>query len=366
MTRRAFRPQRSDGPEGSTPRSARPAHGGRCASPHWHTGHPTVRPGDARPAERLLRSTTVAPAAYPALLHAARVLLHNGVPDGAAAWCARLHPQAQTPAWAAAFRTLRAEALLQLGDLAAAGHEATAARDAMGNRCASLHLWPTAVHAEVLITLGRFGEAAARLDRAEADSGRSCLPLLRARGRLQLATHRRQEALGTFLAAARLARRRGCGRLPYVPWRIDIAEALLCCGRPAQARALLTEELAVPAGGPRHRAVTLRLLAATDTPDQRVRTLAAAVGEARRCKDRVELARGLAASADALDALGDTTGTAFLRRAADLAADCGLPSAAFTSATPAEPARTRPTRGRTKPVGSAYAVSSAATSPMPG
>ncbi|MER8062476.1 MULTISPECIES: hypothetical protein [unclassified Streptomyces] len=340
MTRRVLRPQRSDGPEGSAPRSARSAHRGHFVSPHWHTGHPTVRPGDARPAERLLRSATVVPAAYPALLHAARVLLHNGAPDGTAAWCARLHPRVAAPAWAAAFRTLRAEALLQLGDLAAAGHEAAAARDTLGNHCAALYPWPTAVHAEALIALGRYGEAAAHLDLAAAHPGRSCLPVLRARGRLHLATHRRQDALDTFLAAARLARRRGSGRLPYVPWRLDIAEVLLCCGRLDQARSLLTEELAVPATGPRHRAVTLRLLAATDTPDQRVRTLADAVGQARRCKDRIELARGLAASADALDALGDTSGTAFLRRAADLAADCGLSSAAFTAGTPAEPGRT--------------------------
>ncbi|MEV7020211.1 hypothetical protein [Streptomyces sp. NPDC093991] len=324
--------QQSESPGSSTFRSTRPPHRDRTAPPRWHTGHPTIRPGGSRSAERLLRSTVPVPATYPALLHAARVLLHDGAPHRTASWCARLHPQARIPSWAAAFRALRSEALLQLGDLTTAAHEAAAAQDATGTRPTPLSLWPTAVRAEVLIAQGRCEEAAALLDqpKPKPEAGWSGVPWLRARGRLQLAARRHQDALDTFLVTARLARRHGAGRLPHLPWRGDIAEALLCSGRAGQARALLTEELAVPAIGPRHRATALRLLAATDDPGRRLRTLARAVGETRRCKDRAELARVIADYAHALDALGDPSSTAFLRRATDLAADCGLSSTALT------------------------------------
>ncbi|GHI10349.1 hypothetical protein AQI88_40510 [Streptomyces cellostaticus] len=330
-TRRAVMPQRSDSPGSNTSRSARQTHRDRTAPPHWYTAHPTIRPGDARAAERLLRSNTPAPATYPALLHAARVLLHNGAPQQTATWCAELHPQARTASWAAAFRTLRAEALLQLGDLTTAGEEAAAAQDAIGTRPTSLRLWPTAVRAEVLIAQGRYEEASAHLDQPAPDNGWAGVPVLRARGRLHLAAHRHQDALDTFVATARLARRHGTGRLPHLPWRGDIAETLLCSGRVGQARALLTEELAVPAIGPRHRASALRLLAVTDAPGPRLRTLARAVGETRRCKDRIELARVMADYAHALDALDDASSAAFLRRATDLAADCGLSPTALTT-----------------------------------
>ena len=301
------------------------------AVPHWHTGLPILGPGDARAAERLLRSTTLTPATGPALLHAARVLLHSGNPHRAATWCAKLHPHARTPAWAAAFRALRAEALLQLGELAAAEHEATRALDAAGPRAGTLGLWPTAVRAEALIGLGRHEEAATHLDAPAPEPLWPAAPWFRARGRLHLAAHRYQDALDTFRTTGRLALRHGTGRLPHLPWRGDMAETLLRFGRTDQARALLTEELALPTLGPRHRATALRLLAATDEPGRRLQTLARAIDELRRCKDRLELARTMADLARALDVLGDCSSRGFLRRATDLAADCGLSSAALAT-----------------------------------
>jgi tetratricopeptide (TPR) repeat protein len=317
------------------PFSARPQRRERSspssAAPQWHTGLRTLGPGDARAAERLLRSTALAPATGPALLHATRVLLHTGNPHRAVTWCAKLHPHARTPAWTAAFRALRAEALLQLGELTAAENEAARALDAAGPRPGTLRLWPTAVRAEALITLGRYEEAAAHLDSPAPAPLWSAAPWFRARGRLHLAVHRYQDALDTFRFTGRLALRHGTGRLPHLPWRGDVAETLLRFGRTAQARALLTEELALPALGPRHRATALRLLAATDEPARRPHTLACAIGELRRCKDRVELARTMAGLAHALDVLGDSSTTAFLRRATDLAANCGLSSAALAT-----------------------------------
>jgi tetratricopeptide (TPR) repeat protein len=322
--------QRSDSPgtAGSSPAGT---------TPHWHTDHPTLKSGDARPAERLLRSTTPDATTYPALLHAARVLLHTGKPRRTATWCAKLHPYTRTNAWAAAFRALRSEALLQLGDLAAAEHEAAEAQHAAGPRPTALRLWPTAVRAEALIAQGRYEEAALHLGPPIAEPRWPAAPWLRARGRLHLAAHRHQAALDTFQATGSLALRHGAGRLPHLPWRGDIAETLLRSGRTDEARVLLTEELALPTVGPRHRATALRLLAATDEPARRPDTLTRAIGGLRRCEDRAELARTMADLAHALDNLGDSSTTGFLRRATDLAADCGLSAAALTASRPTAP-----------------------------
>ena len=336
-TTTALTAQQSDSPETAThrPRSARPSRSEwnpqTATGPHWHTGHPALRSGDARAAERLLRTTSPTPTTHPALLHAARVLLHTGNPRRAATWCAKLHPHARTPAWATAFRALRSEALLHLGDLTAAEHAAAEAEQAAGSRSTALRLWSTAVRAEALIDQGRYEEAAAHLDPDTPEPSWSVAPWLRAQGRLHLAAHRHQDAFEAFRDTGRLALLHGAGRLPHLPWRRDMAETLLRSGRTDQARALLTEELALPAIGPRHRGIALRLLGATDEPGRRPGTLARAVGELRDCKDRVELARAMAGLAQALDALGDASAPGFLRRVTDLAADCGLSSAALAA-----------------------------------
>ncbi|GAA2604990.1 hypothetical protein [Streptomyces lienomycini] len=324
--------QQSDSP---APRSVRRPRHDRDpqagTAPHWYTAHPALGSGDARAAERLLRSTAPTPATCPALQHAARVLLHTGNPRRSATWCAKLHPHAPTPAWATAFLALRAEALLHLGDLAAAAHEAAEAQRTAGHRPTALRLWPTAVRAEALIALGRHEEAAAHLAPPAPEPSWSLAPWLRARGRLHLAAHRDRDAFDAFDAfrtTGRLALGHGAGGLPHLPWRSDMAEALLRRGRTDQARALLTEELGLPAAGPRHRGIALRLLGATDETGRRPGTLARAIGELRRCDDRVALARTMTDLAHALDTLDDASAPGFLRRATDLAADCGLPSAA--------------------------------------
>lgn len=345
LTPRAVTAQRSTIPGSGIlhPLSARPPRRARSSppdtAPRWHTGLPTLRPDDARAAERLLRSTALAPATGPALLHAARVLLHTGNPHRTVTWCAKLHPHARTRAWTGAFRALRAEALLQLGELTAAEDEAAQALDAVGPPPSTLSLWPTAVRAEALIALGRYEEAATHLDSPAPEPLWPAAPWLRARGSLHLAAHRYQDALDTFRTTGRLALRHGTGRLPHLPWRGDLAETLLRAGRPDQARALLTEELALPTLGPRHRAVALRLLAATDEPGRRPHTLACAIGELRRCKDRVELARTMADLAHALGLLGDYSTAAFLRRANDLAADSGLEASALVAGSRPTPRR---------------------------
>jgi tetratricopeptide (TPR) repeat protein len=323
----ATTPRRSGSP-GTGTRDSHPARRDRTTPqgtvPQWYAAPSATRPRDPRTAERLLRSTAPAPATYPRLFHAARVLLHTGRPRRTAAWCAKLHPVVQVPAWTAAFRALGAEALLQLGDLTAAEHEAAAAQNATGSQHTHLCLWPTALRAKALMAQGRYEEAAAHLEQSVPEPTWQSLPWLRARGRLHLAAHRHQEALAAFGAVARLARRYDTGRLPHLPWRSDVAETLLRLGRVDRARALLVEELAAaPAIGPRYHGIALRLLAATEEPALRTRTLARAATELRRCEDRPELARVLADFAHTLDVIGESSAAdAFLRKSTHLAADC--------------------------------------------
>ncbi|MFE7839548.1 tetratricopeptide repeat protein [Streptomyces sp. NPDC057474] len=301
----------------------------RDTAPQWHTEPPAAGRCGPRAAERLLRlrTSTLHPHAYAPLLHAARVLLHTGHPHRTAVWCAKLHEQSRTakaPAWSAAFRALRAEALLQLGDLTAAAHEAAAAHHATGTQDTPLRRWPTAVLAEALIAQGRYEEAAEHLEQPTDPTWQS-LPWLRARGRLHLAAHRHHDALAVFRTTGRLIRRHGPGGLPHVPWRTDTAEALLRLGHVDQARGLLAGELAAArTSGPRQQGIALRLLAATEEPGMRPGTLARALTELRRCKDRLELVHALDDLGHTLATLGDpSSADVFLRRAAHLATDCG-------------------------------------------
>ncbi|MDG9723603.1 hypothetical protein [Streptomyces sp. DH41] len=295
-----------------------PSAGGE--SPFWYAAHPGVQLCDPGQAERLLCSIPPA-AAGSDLFRAARVLLHDGRPHQVAVGCEALLSHAGASAWSAAFRALRSEALLHLGDLGAAEQEATVARDTAGHHLATLGPWCTALLAESLIEQGRHEEAAAHLGGPAAGNDLCGLPALRARGRLLLALHRPHDALAAFTRAARTARRHGTGLLPHLSWRSDIAEALLQLDRTDRAHALLTEELASHAPGPRERGVALRLLSATEQPERRLPTLSRAATELRRSDDRVELARVLRDFAHALDTLGElSTADVFRRRAAGLSA----------------------------------------------
>lgn len=270
------------------------------------------------------------PDAFATRLRDARALLLAGDPQAAADRCARSRTRAARAGARgrqAAFGALRAEALMCLGDLAAAEQEAEAAvRAAVPG--ASLGRWPAAVLAEVLTELGRYEEADRQLRRAAPGplTRTADLPrYLRARGRHRLAVRRPGAALADFLRSGELTYGQRRGLFTRMPWRTDAAEALLRLGRPDAAVELITEQLSGAAGlGPRHRGIALRLRAATEEPARRPATLALAADELRVAGDRPELARALADLGDSLNALGDgSAAEAVLRRAWDLAADCG-------------------------------------------
>ncbi|MFC9057985.1 tol-pal system YbgF family protein [Streptomyces sp. NPDC057074] len=288
-------------------------------SPCWYTARSGVGSYDPGEAERLLRSSQSA--AGPDHFRAARVLLHDGRPHQVALWCIELRNRARTAAWATAFGALRSESLFHLGDLPAAEYEAAEARGDAGRQPAPLSPWTTALLTESLIEQGRHEEAAACLGEPADHPDLSGLPPLRAHGRLLLALGRPDDALTAFTRVALLVRRHTTELLPHLPWRSDLAQALLRLGRRDQAHALLMEELASPAPGPRERGIALRLLSATEEPERRLPTLSRAATELRRSDERMELARVLNDFAHTLDTLGElSTAEVFRRRAAGLLA----------------------------------------------
>ncbi|MEV5809582.1 hypothetical protein [Streptomyces parvulus] len=288
-------------------------------TPCWYAAPPAVGSHDPGEAERLLRSSQSA--AGLEHFRAARVLLHDGRPHQVALWCVELRNRARNAAWATAFGALRSESLLHLGDLPAAEYEAAVARDNGGHRLAALGPWTTALLAESLIEQGRHEEAATRLGEPAANPDLSGLPPLRAHGRLLLALDRPDKALTAFTRVALLMRRHTSELLPHLPWRSDLAQALLRLGQRDEAHALLMEELASLAPGPRERGIALRVLSATEEPERRLPTLSRAATELRRSDERIELARVLDDFARTLDTLGEpSTAEVFRRRAAGLLA----------------------------------------------
>lgn len=271
------------------------------------------------------------PSPYPfgPRLRTARRLLLAGHPQQTADRCAGLRMRAaRTGArrWQAAFGALRAEALLCLGDLAAAEREAAAAVHATDGDT-PLRLWPAAVLAEALTELGCHDEAGRRLRRAAPGPlplTEDALPYLRARSRRFLALRCPQEALADALRVGELTALQDGGLFVELPWRTDAAEALLQLGRPGRAAELIDAQLAEATLGPRPRGLALRLRAAVEDPARRPATLALAATELRTAGDRPEQARVLADLAAALRALGDDpTSEAVHHRAWSLAADCG-------------------------------------------
>ncbi len=288
-------------------------------TPCWYAARPAIGSDDPGAAERLLRSSQSA--VGPEHFRAARVLLHDGRPHQVALWCIELRNRARTAAWAAAFGALRSESLLHLGDLPGAEYEAAEAAGDGADQPAAVGSWAIALLTEALIEQGRHEEAAVRLGEPAANPDLSGLPPLRARGRLLLALDRPDEALAAFTRVALLVGRHTTQLLPHLPWRSDLAQALLRLGQRDQAHALLMEELASPAPGPRERGIALRVLSATEEPERRLPTLSRAATELRRSDERIELARVLDDFARTLDTLGEpSTAEVFRRRAAGLLA----------------------------------------------
>ncbi|HWO62701.1 MAG TPA: AAA family ATPase [Umezawaea sp.] len=214
------------------------------------------------------------------------------------------------PTWRAMLRAIRAEAALRSGDLTTAEHYArTALADLPAAGWGVAIAFPLSCLLLALLALGKLDEAAELVDTripVTLLQSRHGLSYLHARGQYHLATGAPQAALDDFRHCGELMRSWKLEMPTLAPWRSGAAEALMKLGEHDEARALLREQLdLVSTDYPRTRGATLRMLAATEGPQERRTLLTEAVELLSGCGDRLELARAMLDLGNAHGALGE-------------------------------------------------------------
>ncbi|MFJ3584277.1 AAA family ATPase [Streptomyces sp. NPDC090127] len=279
------------------------------------------------------------------LVLAVSTLIFNGVHDSAEQWIDSLSAAARSrsaPIWQALFESLRASLALHRGDPAEAARLAERALAEMPAAGWGIHIGlPLTVTLEAYTVLGSHDRALAQLQVEPPEAMFQTLLgacYLRARGNALLASGQSQAALDDFAAVGELATRWQMDVPALLPWRTDVARAHLARGELARARELAAEQSVLV--GPGHheaRSLTLRTLAATAPPQERIKLLGQALEAAQKCGNTLELAYTFSAlSRCHLDTGQYSKGRMALRRARQLAERSGVPL----------PARTPPEGGR--------------------
>ena len=256
----------------------------------------------------------------------------------------------------ATWRTTRGNCLLHLGRLAEAESDLEEALQARAlGWDASVPLAIEAL-ASVLIEQGRLDAARAVIDTAETvrhkfAAGPMWAAVLAARGRLALATGDPSGARDHFMAAGRLVREVLRTENPAVaPWRSEAALAMRQLGDAAQARALALEEVTAARryGAPRALAVALTAQAVVVGGSPGIALAVEAAQAARDAGAIVEQARALETQGALLRASRRRLEAREpLRRALDLASQCGAHALAGRLRTELVAAGGRPRRART-------------------
>ncbi|WP_265738201.1 helix-turn-helix transcriptional regulator [Actinacidiphila epipremni] len=287
-------------------------------------------------AEQVLASSTLTDDSLMTVCTALYALIFAERPDKAKPWCQIFLGQARArraTSWEAVLSGIRAEAALYQGDLTDA--------EVWSRRALELlpaHNWgiflglPLAVLLRAQTGQGRFDEAARTLRRRVPESmyrTRVGVLYLYARGRYFLATKRLQAALADFRTCGALMADWQMDSPVLAPWRSDSAWTQVQLGEVEEARALVQEQLELPAAaGPRVRGMSLRVLAQTHEPQERVPLLREAVELLQTTGDALELLLALADLSAAHRALGDQNMSRMLEaRVVRLAKECGAEEA---------------------------------------
>ncbi|MFD7490948.1 LuxR C-terminal-related transcriptional regulator [Streptomyces sp. NPDC059832] len=224
----------------------------------------------------------------------------------------RLYAQARRRGvftWQAALGTVRAEIALSRGEPAVAAVRAQAALDVLSPQgWGVMRGYPLSVLISAQTAMGRHTEAEESIRQMAPEAVPTTvwsLRFLSARGQHHLATERLLAAVRDFQECGRLAQDAHLD-LPFVPWRIGLAEAHLRLGRTVVARDLVKQQLGrAQAIGPRTRGISLRLLAACGELMQRPALLRKSVEVLQAAGDRMELARALADLSVAYRSVGE-------------------------------------------------------------
>ncbi|MBB5916008.1 DNA-binding CsgD family transcriptional regulator [Nocardia transvalensis] len=284
-------------------------------------------------AHRLLSRYRLDSSTVEALSAALEGLIYAGKLVVAAAWCDALLAEAvarASPTWRAIFAGLRAEIAVRQGDVERAADFAVGALNHVpAANQGMLVARPLAHHVRALTIAGKYDQADAQLDRdvpLSVFDSRLALPYLHARGHLALVTGRIEDALMDFELCGALMRRWGMDMAGLVAWRNDLALGFLHAGETGRARAAAEQHLRHVGDVRRHptAGVSLRLVAATLSPPERVPLLRQAERVARHADDRFEHATVLADLAEALELAGQPDHARPISRAAvRLGQQCG-------------------------------------------
>lgn len=283
-------------------------------------------------AERILRATRLEAMGMDTVESALLTLVYAERPHRAAPWCDELIEEArvrEAPGRRARLCAIRAEISVRLGDLRGAERRA---REALETTPASG--WGVCLGSclgsliTALTAMGRHAEAAQIVNLpvpAAMLQSRFGLHYLRARGRWHLATGDLDGALADFQYCGDLMRRWELDAPGLVPWRTDVAEALLSRGERGRARPLLEDQLSRcdEKSSPQAWGTAMRLLAAAREPRHRPAPLHRAANALQAGRDRYQLALTLADLAAAYRELGQTHRARVVgRRAWALAEEC--------------------------------------------
>lgn len=284
------------------------------------------------PAEELLERSVLTDSTLEPVTTAVKCLMFAGKLERARHWCELFAEEARrrdASGWYAMFAGIRADIAMHQGNLADADRYARSGLGRLTERKSSvLALGLTALQVMAQTAMGDYEAGARKLDQPAAESLSKSfygLMYLRARGHHNLATNRLNAALDDFLSVAHMTRGWGFDQPAWVPWRTDMAEVLLRLGERAEAERLITEQLSgLEERDARVRGISLRLLASTAEPGERLALLTRAVWQLQIAGDRLELARALYDLGQTHRQLGDGAQTTLiLRRAWQLARECG-------------------------------------------
>lgn len=282
-------------------------------------------------AEQVLQQCQLNDTTLTFILTALAVLIRTERLDRAAFWCDSFirstDPQART--WHAMLAAIRAVVALRRGDVTGALQHARTALDWIPAKSWGVAVGlPLAVLMQAATLTARFDEVTVQLSLPvpevmfETTFG---IIYMHARARFNHAVHRHHDALSDLRACGDLLRGLQLDFPAFLPWRSDAALACLELGLRDEARALVTEQLDLLRPGPsRARGISLRVLAATADPADRLPLLRQAVADLEQAGDQLELALALADLGCAHQAQGEhRQARAVIQRAHHNARQCG-------------------------------------------
>ena len=195
--------------------------------------------------------------------------------------------------------TARSWLELRRGDLASAEADARVLHDTAGLAVPVMYrLFTTGVLVDALVERGALEAAETAIGSVATELTGTSLPAAAARaarGRLRVAQRRTDEAVADLTGAGRVLEAMLVPTPAFVPWRADVARALLTLGQPDAADRLAREELRLARafGAPRALGVALRAAGTTAGGRDGERLLREAVSTLERAGAPVEHAAAL-------------------------------------------------------------------------